>query len=142
MAKVKTKFTEETRRTLLDQYEAGATNARAAEAAKIGPTTLRLWIKKGRAAADGPYHDFVQAIEQARGRSGGLVTSQSIEHGKVAGNGNGNGHKPKEDPLEEFDPEGVEPVRQALVDFVEFCQEVLTTENGAPLIIEEFEQRM
>ena len=60
------KFTPETRERILARLELGVSYRDAAAAAGIRPETARSWLTRGRRQGSGDYHDFAQAVEQAR----------------------------------------------------------------------------
>lgn len=60
-----TLFTEETRKLILDAVLKGNYRKDAVRAAGVSIGTLRLWMGIGRKEKQGPYFDFMTAIEKA-----------------------------------------------------------------------------
>lgn len=63
---MRTKFTPENRGALIERTAAGVSLPDACRAADLRLTTVKGWITRGRRETDGPYAEFVAAIEQAR----------------------------------------------------------------------------
>lgn len=59
------KLNEETATAIVNAVRAGNTQETAAAFAGINKDTLYTWLRKGRSATRGAYHDFVEALDQA-----------------------------------------------------------------------------
>lgn len=64
-----TKFTEGTRKKILNGIAMGATYELAAQYGGVAYNTFNEWMKKGEAEEDGEYRDFYEAIKQAEGKA-------------------------------------------------------------------------
>jgi transposase-like protein len=60
-----TKFTTETRQTILEALTVGATQEIAAAVAGVSKGTMSKWMTKGREQTAGSFHDFVMEVEEA-----------------------------------------------------------------------------
>jgi hypothetical protein len=64
----RSKLTPEVQSALIAALERGCFDRTACAAAGIAPSTLYLWLAKGRQRADGPYHALLRAVTQARAK--------------------------------------------------------------------------
>ena len=89
------KFTAETRGALLERTAAGVSLPDACRALGLREQTVKSWLQRGRRESDGPFAEFVAAIEDARlasaARPGPMdaaelacVVSQAARAGSVA----------------------------------------------------------
>lgn len=69
MAGRKTKLTAETQQMIVSYIRAGAYSWVAAEAAGIGKSTFYRWMERGEAASSGLYHEFYEAVREARAQA-------------------------------------------------------------------------
>jgi hypothetical protein len=60
------KFTPEARGALLERFAAGLSLPDAARAVGVNAKTLKGWLTRGRAEADGDYAVFAEAVNGAR----------------------------------------------------------------------------
>jgi hypothetical protein len=60
------KFTEVTRTALIDRFAAGVSIRDACRALDIREGTVKGWITRGHRESDGPYAEFLTAVEVAR----------------------------------------------------------------------------
>lgn len=60
------KFTPSTRGALIERFAAGCTIRDAAKASEISEKTLKTWLAQGRRDTEGPFAEFVEAVEAAR----------------------------------------------------------------------------
>lgn len=64
-----TRFTPETRATVLQALDAGLTLRESARRAGLPEQTLKNWLTKGRQEADTEHADFTAAVDEARDRA-------------------------------------------------------------------------
>lgn len=79
-----TKFTEETRKTILEVVSQGAYLRTACQAAGVSEDSLHRWRRQG-ATGEEPFHSFCVALEQAEANS---VTRRLARIEAAAENGN------------------------------------------------------
>ncbi len=65
----KTKLTRDLAQAIVAAIRAGNYAKTAASAAGISERTFYNWIERGRSEASGPYHQFVQSLEEASAAS-------------------------------------------------------------------------
>jgi transposase len=54
-------------RRIVDAVRAGASRTAAAEASRVGRSTLHLWLKRGASGEEEPYASFTAKVRQAEG---------------------------------------------------------------------------
>ena len=90
------KFTAETRGALVERTAAGVSLPDACRALELREQTVKSWLQRGRQESNGPFAEFVAAIEDARvasaARPGPMdaaelacVVSQAARAGSVVG---------------------------------------------------------
>jgi transposase-like protein len=79
-----TRFSPQVREEIVELIREGLTIKDAAIEAEIPYRTVRTWISRGRQAEEGPYSDFVEAIEAAQQEFGERETPMTERELRLA----------------------------------------------------------
>lgn len=74
-----TKLTDDRTQTITSAIAEGKTIADAARMCGINRVTVYNWLERGESEDDGPYHEFFNDVERARGHRGDYYHSLALE---------------------------------------------------------------